>query len=119
MMRWDAYSGDYGMGFYGHAYATATYVVNDPVFGWLAFGANLRDDHGTLHITPKDSARTRLFYAPNKTWITLEAGKIVGADIDTRSGAVTLHLDPRTQHTPAARSEHQVTLGDSPTTWTR
>lgn len=128
MMRWDAYSGDYGMGFYGHAYATATYVVNDPVFGWLAFGANLRNDKGTLHITPKDSGRTRLFYAPNKTWITLEAGKIASADIDTRSGAVTLHLDPRTPHTPAARvivehngarSEHQVTLGDAPTTWTR
>lgn len=128
MMHWDAYSGDYGMGFYGHAYATATYVVNDPVFGWLAFGANLRNDNGTLHITPKDSARTRLFYAPNKTWITLEAGKIAGADIDTRSGAVRLHLDPRTPHTHAARviverngarSEHQVTLGDKPTTWSR
>ena len=41
MMRWDAYSGDYGMGFYGHAIASATYLVQDPTFGWLAFGGNL------------------------------------------------------------------------------
>ena len=103
MMRWDAYSGDFGMGFYGHAYASATYVVNDPTFGWLAFGANLRNDNGKLHITPKDSARTRLFYAPNKTWITLEAGKIAGAEIDTRSGAIRLQLAPATPHMPRAR----------------
>lgn len=103
MMRWDAYSGDYGMGFYGHAYASASYVLNDPVFGWLAFGANLRDDHGKLHITPKDSARTRLFYAPTRTWITLEAGKIASADIDPRSGAIRLQLAPATPHTPRAR----------------
>ena len=128
MMRWDAYSGDYGMGFYGHAYATATYVLNDPVFGWLAFGANLREDHGTLHITPKDSARTRLFVAATRTWITLEAGKIDRAEIDIRSGAITLQLAPRTPYTPTARviverngarSEHLVTLGDTPTTWAR
>lgn len=128
MLRWDAYSGDYGMGFYGHAYATATYVTNDPVFGWLAFGANLREDQGVLHVTPKDSARTRLFVAATRTWITLEAGKIERADIDIRSGAITLQLAPRTPHTPSARviveqngarSEHLVTLGDTPTTWTR
>lgn len=38
MMRWDAYSGDYGMGLFGHAYAAATHVVRGPVLGWLAFG---------------------------------------------------------------------------------
>ncbi|WP_229261947.1 DUF5695 domain-containing protein [Duganella guangzhouensis] len=104
MMRWDAYSGDYGMGFYGHAYATATYVLKDPTFGWLAFGANLQQDSdGVLHITPKDSARSRLFIAPTRTWITLEAGKIASADYDPRSGAIQLQLAARTPTTPTAR----------------
>jgi hypothetical protein len=30
MMRWDALTGDYGMGFYGHAIAAGSYLVNDP-----------------------------------------------------------------------------------------
>lgn len=128
MMRWDAYSGDYGMGFYGHAYASATYVVNDPTFGWLTFGANLRvADDGKLYITPKDSARTRLFIAPERAWITLEAGKYDSAVYDPRSGAVTLQLAASTQHTPRARiiterdgkrSEYLGTLSDGHTSWT-
>ncbi|MEO7466945.1 MAG: DUF5695 domain-containing protein, partial [Sphingobium limneticum] len=35
MMKWDAISGDYGMGFYGHAIASATYAVKDKDLGWL------------------------------------------------------------------------------------
>lgn len=104
MMRWDAYSGDYGMGFYGHAYATATYVLKDPTFGWLSFGGNLavaRD--GVVHVTPKDSARTRLFVAPARAWITLEAGKIDSATYNPKTGAITLQLDAATPATPNAR----------------
>ena len=104
MMRWDAYSGDYGMGFYGHAYATATYVLNDPTFGWLSFGGNMNVAHdGVVHVTPKDSARTRLFVAPARAWITLEAGKIAGATYDPRTGVITLTLDAATPTTASAR----------------
>jgi hypothetical protein len=127
MMRWDAYSGDYGMGFYGHAYATASYVLNDPTFGWLAFGANLKTGaDGVQHITPKDSARTRLFIAPGRIWITLEAGKIDSATYTPQTGAVTLQLAPGTVYTPRARiiverdgkrSEHLITLSETSTTW--
>ncbi|USX22426.1 DUF5695 domain-containing protein [Oxalobacteraceae bacterium OTU3REALA1] len=104
MMRWDAYSGDYGMGFYGHAYATATYVLKDPTFGWLSFGGNMKvANNGVVQITPKDSARTRLFVAPARAWITLEAGKIDGATYDPKSRAITLELAAATAGTPAAR----------------
>ena len=37
-MKFDPYSGDYGPNFFGHAWATGTYVAEDPEFGWLAFG---------------------------------------------------------------------------------
>jgi hypothetical protein len=55
-MRFDAYSGDDGMGFFGHA--TATACTGDGV-----------------HIEPRDSGRSRLYVAPAKLWITLAAGK--------------------------------------------
>ena len=108
-MRFDPYSGDYGMGFFGHAYATATYLVNDPVFGWLGFGGNVSDNGGTIRIEPKDSARTRLFIAPAGLWLTLDAGKIEAADYVPSTGKVTLHLAAADAHTPAARLSIQTT----------
>ena len=39
-LKWDAYSGDYGPNFFGHALNTATYVINHPEFGWQSFGGN-------------------------------------------------------------------------------
>ena len=41
-LKWDAYSGDYGPNFFGHAFNTATYLINHPEFGWQSFGGNLR-----------------------------------------------------------------------------
>lgn len=102
MMRWDPYTGDYGMGFYAHAYATATYLVNDPRFGWISFGGNLSQQGGTVHVAPKDSARSRFFVAPATLWLTLDAGKFAAVDYDPGTGAVTLTLDPATANTGTA-----------------
>ena len=103
MMKWDPYSGDYGMGFYGHAITAATYLVNDPTFGWLGFGGNVEQAEGMVSIAPKDGARTRLFIAPAGLWITLEAGKIARARYVPKTGAVTLTLDAATSSSPVAR----------------
>jgi hypothetical protein len=94
MMRWDALTGDYGMGFYGHAIAAGSYLVNDPTFGWLSFGGDLKREDGAVTITPKDGARRRLFIAPAGLWITLEAGRIASARYTPSDGAITLTLDP-------------------------
>jgi hypothetical protein len=102
MMRWDPYTGDYGMGFFGHAYATATYLVDDPAFGWISFGGNLTRRDGHVIVAPKDSARSRLFVAPATTWLTLDAGKFRQVDYDAKSGVITLSLDPATAHTRLA-----------------
>src|SRR3546814_15765509 len=76
MMKWDPYSGDYGMGFYGHALASATYVVDHPTFGWLGFGGDVSAAQGSLSNTPSDSQRARPFIAPGRTWNAAEAGQI-------------------------------------------
>lgn len=103
MMKWDPYSGDYGMGFFGHAYAAATYIVNDPIFGWLGYGGNVSVARGTVSIAPKDGARTRLFIAPEAVWITLQAGRIASASYTLSNRRITLTLDPATPATPNAR----------------
>ena len=102
-MEWDPYSGDYGMGFFGHAYAAATYVVNDPRLGWLSYGGNLSEADGTIRVVPKDGARSRLFVAPAGLWLTLEAGKIAEARYTPATGTVRLILDPARADTPQAR----------------
>lgn len=112
MMRWDAITGDYGMGFYGHAIASAAYIVKDAKLGWLGFGGDLRADGDVVRITPKDGARRRLFIAPAGLWITLDAGRIARADYDTASGKVTLTLDPATTITPTARLLFETTTPD-------
>jgi hypothetical protein len=103
MMRWDALTGDYGMGFYGHAIAAGSYLVNDPTFGWLSFGGDLKREDSAVTITPRDGARRRLFIAPAGLWITLEAGHIASARYTLADGAITLTLDPATPGEQAAR----------------
>jgi len=108
-MRWDAYTGDYGMGFFGHAYAAATYLVKDPTWGWLAFGGNIRQVGGTVSVVPKDGARSRLFIAPAGVWIVLDAGKMASASFTPATGKITLTLDPADRFTPVARVAVEVT----------
>ena len=103
MMRFDAYSGDYGMGFFGHAFAAATYLVRHPEFGWISFGGIVEETPSAIRLTPKDSARTRLFLASEKLWLVLDAGRFAGANLDPRSGEVELRLEPADAHAPVAR----------------
>jgi hypothetical protein len=112
MMKWDVITGDYGMGFYGHAISSASYMVSDPKLGWLGFGGDLRTDGAKVRFTPRDGARRRLFVAPAGLWITLEAGRIQGAEYDTKTGKVVLTLDPATAIAPTARMLFETTTSD-------
>lgn len=102
MMKFDPINGDYGSSFFAHAYAAASYLVNHPVFGWVGMGGNVSEANGKVVIAPKDSARTRLFIAPEKLWLTLDAGKIDAAAYDPKSGSVVLTLAPKDAHTSKA-----------------
>jgi Family of unknown function (DUF5695) len=102
-LAFDAYSGDYGSGFWGHAANTATYLVNDPALGWLAFGGNIEEQGSTITVIPLDSFRSRLYLAPIGLWLTLDAGKFKRAVFDPRTGAVRLTLDAADEFTPEAR----------------
>jgi hypothetical protein len=103
LMKWDAYSGDYGPNFFGHALDTATYLVNHPEFGWLAFGGNVKVSGNSVKVQPLDSFRRRVYIAPAGLWLTLDAGVFAGVEFYAQTHAVRLELAPQNQFTPQAR----------------
>jgi hypothetical protein len=103
MLAFDPFTGDYGSGFFGHAWNTATYLTHDPRLGWLAFGGNVEVKGKRVEVKTLDSFRTRLYIAPLGLWLTLDAGKFTGAEFDPQTGSLQLTLAPATEFTPAAR----------------
>ncbi len=101
-LAWDAYSGDYGPNFFGHAINTATYVINHPEFGWQAFGGNLKVTGDWVHVQPLDSFRRRVYIAPRGLWLTLDAGAFARIDVNTRTHVVRVGLSPAQQYLPQA-----------------
>lgn len=102
-LRWDYYSGDYGPGFLGHTLNTGCYIVNDPELGWQAFGGALTQKNTTITIVPQDSLRQRVFIAPLKLWLVLDAGQFEKLTLDTKTKFVALTFPAKTKYTPVAR----------------
>lgn len=113
-LRFDAYSGDYGTGFFGHAFATASYLVDHPEFGWLAFGGELAQEGDIVRMTPRDSFRMRTFVAPAGLWLTLDAGHFEAVEFDAAGRRVTVVLAPRDRYTPRARLNVETTVEGMP-----
>jgi len=103
MLRSDPVSGDNGPNFFGHAWNTATYVVNHPEFGWLAFGGNIRTEGSLIKVTPLDSFRTRVYLAPAGLWLTLDSGKFESVELNSKTGVVRVGLAAADEFTPTAR----------------
>lgn len=101
-LKIDGYSGDYGCGFLGHVLNTAVYVVHHPVFGWLSFGGNLREEGDWIDVTPLDSARSRVYLASPDLWLTLDAGKFAKVRFNKSAKNVELILDSMQDHAPNA-----------------
>jgi hypothetical protein len=102
MLKDDPYSGDYGPNFFGHAWNTATYVVNHPEFGWIAFGGNIGRQGKSVIVTPHDSYRARVYIASLGLWLTLDAGKFDTVEVNPETGGVRVGLVGATEVTPKA-----------------
>lgn len=102
-MKWDAYTGDYGPNFLGHALNTGTYLINHPEFGWQSYGGNLKRTGDWVRVTPLDSLRMRAFIAPRGLWLTLDVGRFEAIELNTKTGAVRVGLASATTETPQAR----------------
>ncbi|MGB8475113.1 MAG: DUF5695 domain-containing protein, partial [Candidatus Acidiferrum sp.] len=103
MLKPDGLSGDNGPSFFGHAFNTATYIVNHPEFGWLAFGGNLRANGAEISVTVLDSARSRLYIAPFGLWLTLDAGQFQKVEVNSKTYVVRIGLTPETNFLREAR----------------
>jgi hypothetical protein len=99
----DGISGDDGPSLFGHAWNTATYIVNHPEFGWLSFGGNTRIEGEMVRVTPLDSFRSRVYVASQDVWLTLDAGQFEEIKIDSRTGVIRAGLSPETRYLHAAR----------------
>ena len=102
LLRWDGYSGDYGPNFFGHAFNTATYIVNHPEFGWLAFGGNVSLTPQLVKVQPLDSLRQRVYIAPYGLWLTLDAGAFESVEVNQHTNQIRVGLAWQTPDTAQA-----------------
>ncbi len=102
MLKHDPLSGDYGPNLFGHAWNTATYVVNDPEFGWIAFGGNVVTQDNVVTVTPRDSYRARIYISSLGLWLTLDAGAFESVVVNPDTGVVRIGLGGATETTPRA-----------------
>lgn len=101
-LRIDDLSGDNGPGFYGYAMNEATYLTNNEDLGWLAFGGNLSQKGDEVEVELTTAAKSKIFIAPKKLWLTLDAGSFEKVTYNDKTGEVTLTLNGKTEHTPYA-----------------
>ncbi|KAK0646875.1 hypothetical protein B0T16DRAFT_328617 [Cercophora newfieldiana] len=119
-LQWDAYSGDYGPGFVGLALGSSTYLVDDPEMGGLvAYGGDLRAG-GVVTVQTRDAFRRRVFVAPLRLLITIDAGIISEFSYSASNATVALTL-AQLEGGPTAASTVvwlEVTAGNSTFTMT-
>jgi len=98
----DGISGDYGSGFFGYAVNTSTYILKHKEFGWLAFGGNLRTQGNHVNVQLTTAAKSSIYFSTLGLWITMDAGKIESASLNSSTGEVRLTLGKSGQFTPDA-----------------
>lgn len=101
-LKIDGISGDYGSGFYGYAVNSASYLIKDEDMGWLAFGGNLSQKNDIVTMQVTTASKSRVYIAPKKMWITLDAGRIQKVEYNTGTGKISLILERETEHVPSA-----------------
>lgn len=101
-LKWDAYSGDYGPNFVGHALGMATFIIDHPDFGWQALGGNVISTVPTVEVEPKDTLRRRVFIAPLGQLFSLDAGVFSLVQYNHNAKTVTFTVTAAPDSAPAA-----------------
>ena len=101
-LKIDGLSGDYGPNFFGYAVNAATYITKDKNLGWLAFGGNLTERGDDIKVDITNGAKSKIFIAPLKLWLTLDAGAFKSVTYNQATQAVSIMLDPANAYTPKA-----------------
>ncbi|KAF2644038.1 hypothetical protein P280DRAFT_223367 [Massarina eburnea CBS 473.64] len=93
LLRWDAYSGDYGPGFLGLALGQCVYIVSSSRYGDVVFGGNLVEESSnttTVVVEPRDAVRRRVFVAELGLKVEISAGVLERVVFGRGSGSLEL-----------------------------
>jgi hypothetical protein len=101
-LKIDALSGDYGPNFYGYAVNTATYLTNDPTYGWLAFGGNLTQKGDVVEVKITTAAKNKVFISQLGLWLSLDAGTFNTVIFNKTTGIVEVTLNAADEFTANA-----------------
>jgi len=103
ILKFDPYTADYGIAFYGYSRCAGAYAMKNPEFGWLGFGCEVHPTENGVRIVPHDGIRKRVFIAPLSAWLTLDSGRFRYVDYSPKTGRVTVALAPANDNTRIAR----------------
>ena len=97
MLEYDPYSGDHGLGFFGHAMNVGAYAVHHPSLGWLCFLCGITPAQPApsqnYTITPHDSFGVRAYVEPLGLWLVLQAGKFSRIDVNPAGETVSVRVE--------------------------
>jgi Family of unknown function (DUF5695) len=85
-----------GSGLWAFVQAAKSYVVNDPIFGWIGYGCRVENETNELRVFPKDGVRKRVLIVPDKLHVSLRRCEIKSLTFDRRTSAVSLQIEDTT-----------------------
>ncbi|EKM61705.1 uncharacterized protein PHACADRAFT_204873 [Phanerochaete carnosa HHB-10118-sp] len=106
-LAWDAYSGDYGPNFVGHALGIGVVLIEHPEFGWQALGGTLTASTPTVQVQVLDSVRRRVFIAPLSARLDLDAGAFESFVFDPTAQTLTVTITAAPEGASGAASAPQ------------
>jgi hypothetical protein len=96
VLEHDAYSGDYGCGFFGHTVEASSTLVAHPTLGWQCFLCNLGPGATATaaSFAPVDSYRVRAFLEPLGVYLVAQAGNLAAIAVDLAARTATITFAP-------------------------
>ncbi|WP_188504342.1 DUF5695 domain-containing protein [Parapedobacter pyrenivorans] len=96
------YDGEADLGLGAGIRMAATVVSNDPIFGWVAYGGNIREEKENLYVVPKDGLNARFVYVLADKRVTYELdrdGFLKDAEIitDKNNNSISFVVENRSQ----------------------
>lgn len=92
------YSGDFGVGFYGHVQLAASVYTIHPLHGPLCYLCDATSSHtdgGATTIVPRDSIHRRVFIEPYGVLVEVVAGTLSSVTVDSSARTFSLQVRQR------------------------
>lgn len=97
-LKFDSYSGDWGVGFFAAARHAGSFLVNDPELGQLCFLYDLEDNGGgggggsAVVVKPRDAWHKRLFISSMGIEIISETGRFESIAVSSQKLVVAFEV---------------------------